>query len=431
MGDVSTELIVISFLIFLNGIFSMSEMAIVSARKNRLQERAELGNRGAQTALELADNPNRFLSTVQIGITLIGILSGAFGGATLSDEIGRFLARSSWLEPYSKGIGVGVVVLIITYFSLVLGELVPKRIALNNAEGVALRVARPMRWISTFTTPLVSLLSFSTELFLKVIGSRPSEDLAVTEEDVQSMIDQGTALGVFEESEQEMITQVFRLADRRVSTVMTPRPSIIFINDVDEQANILEMISQSGYSRFPMFSGTFDNILGIIQVKDLFQRMITGKALDLKEVLQPPLYIPESMTALEVLERFKETGSEMGLIIDEYGGLIGLVTLNDIMEAIVGDVEVAQAGEDPEIMRREDGSFLVGGMVLLEDLRDILEIRSFPDEEKGYYETLGGMIMTQLGKIPEAGDLYEWEGYTFEVVDMDSRRVDKVLVKRI
>jgi len=359
---------------------------------------------------------------------LIGILSGAFGGATLAGEIGKGLAQYAWLEPYSEGIGVGLVVLAITYLSLVLGELVPKRLALNNAEGVAIRVSRAMRVLSTITTPLVSLLSLSSDLVLRVLGTRPPEGPAVTEEDVQSMISQGTQLGIFEETEQDMVTQVFRLGDRRISTVMTPRMDITMINLEDELAEVFQTIIQSGYSRLPVYANTVDNILGIVHVKDLFHRLVAGQKPDLRALLQTPLFVPEPRTALEVLEHMKQTGTEIALIIDEYGGLTGLVTLNDILEAIVGDVELPQAGEEPEVVQRADGSFLLGGMLQLDELKAVLDVDAFPDEEKGYFETLGGMVMTELGRIPSAGDAYEWNGFRFEVVDMDGRRVDKVLV---
>ncbi|HVN55869.1 MAG TPA: hemolysin family protein [Anaerolineaceae bacterium] len=429
MNDTTTEIVIVLLLILLNGQLSMSELAIVSARKNRLEEMAEDGNTGARTALKLANNPNRLFSTVQIGITLIGILTGAFGGATLADPLAKELARTPWLEPYSQAVAVAIVVITITYFSLVLGELVPKRLALNNPEGIAVRVSQPMWDLSNISTPLVRFLSSSTDLVLRLLRVRPSQEPAVTEEDVQSMISQGTQLGVFRESEQEMVHQVFRLSDRRISTVMTPRTEITFLNADDTQEGNLQTILQSGFSRFPVYRDTPDNVLGIVHVKDLFRRSMTGQDLQILAVLQNPLYVPETMTALDVLDRMKETGMEMALIIDEFGGLTGLVTLNDILEAIVGDVELPQAGEEPEIVRREDGSYLIGGMVRLEELKPILKVEEFPDEEKGYFETLGGMIMTELGRIPSAGDVYEWDGFRFEVVDMDGRRVDKVLVK--
>ncbi len=423
-----SEVIVILLLILLNGLFALSEMAVVSARRNRLAQKAEDGQKGAVIAIELAENPNRFLSTVQIGITLIGILSGAFGGATIAGQIAAEINKLPLLAPYSEGIGVGLVVITITYFSLVLGELVPKRMALNNAEQLAAAVAPPMKTISRIATPFVSLLSGSTNLALRVLGVKLSSDPEVTEEDVRSMIDQGTESGVFEEIEQDMVERILRLGDRSISALMTPRPDMIFFDIDASHEKIQEIISRFPFARFPVIQDTPDHILGIVKSRDLLLQRVEGPHFDLAKAMQQPLFLPEATTALDVLEQFKTTGSEMAIVIDEYGGVLGLVSMNDILEAIVGDVITPGALHEAAAVRREDGSWLFDGMILADDVKKHLDLDELPGEREANYATLGGMIMSQLGRIPTSGDHLEWENIRFEVVDMDGRRVDKVLV---
>jgi len=406
----------------------MSEMAVVSARKNRLQQKAAEGDLGAARALELADNPNRFLSTVQIGITLIGILSGAFGGATIAEEIGLAFSKVPYLAPYSQGLGIAMVVIVITYLSLVLGELAPKRLALNNAEGIARRVAPLMRFLSQVNTPLVNLLSGSTELALKLIGAQPSTAPEVTEEDLKSMIDQGAEEGVLEESEQDMVERIFRLSDRSIGALITPRTDIIFLDIDAPHEEIYQKIAAHPYSRFPVIQDSSDNIIGIVQSRDLLLQRVESGQFDIASVMQEPLFIPESTPALAVLERFRSSGAELAVIIDEYGGVLGLVSVNDIFEAIVGEVVGPGGMQEAEAFRREDGSWLFDGMLQVDELKDYLGGIKLPDEDEGNYETLSGLMMAQLGRIPESGDYFEWGNLRFEVVDMDGRRVDKVLV---
>ncbi|MEN6409228.1 MAG: hemolysin family protein [Anaerolineaceae bacterium] len=423
------EILIVLLLILINGLFSMAEMAVVSARKNRLEQKAEDGNNGAARALELAENPNRFLSTVQIGITLIGILSGAFGGATIAGKIGQALSKVPWLARYSDGIGVAIVVLTITYLSLVLGELVPKQLALNNAEKVAAAIAPLMRTISRITTPLVSLLSGSTNLVLRMLQVHPSGEPDVTEDDLKSMLDQGTEEGIFEESEQDMVERIFRLSDRSISALMTPRTEIIFLDINATPEEIHQKITAHPFSRFPVIQGSTDNVIGMVEARDLLLQRVEGFHTDIRKALRQPVFIPETTAALDVLTRFKTSGSELAIVIDEYGGVLGLVSMNDILEAIVGEwVNVPEGGQEEEAIRREDGSWLFDGLILIDDLKDYLDLDELPDEEEGNYETLSGLMMTRLGKIPISGDHFEWENYHFEVVDMDGRRVDKVLV---
>ncbi len=431
MSSIATEIVIVVLLILANGIFALSEMAIVSSRKTRLQQRAEDGDAGAGNALELAKAPTRFLSTVQIGITLIGILSGAFGGATIAEEIAAWLSQASWLAPYSEAISVGIVVVVITYFSLVLGELVPKRIALNNAERIAGRVAGPMLGLARLAKPLVALMSISTEGVLRLLRIKPTDEPVITEEEIKLLIYEGAQVGIFEEVEQEIVERVFRLGDRRASSLMTYRMEIVLVDIEDDLETNLQKIIESGHSRFPVCKGSPDEILGILQVKDLFAQRQTGASVDLQAAIKPALFVPEGMGALELLERLQEKRSHLALIIDEFGGVTGMVTMNDVLEAIVGDVPTLEDREqDPRIVQREDGSYLLDGMLAVHELKDLLDLENLPEEEEVGYETLGGMLMNQVGGIPNVGDITEWDGWRFEVVDMDGYRVDKVLASR-
>lgn len=428
MPSISFEILLVLFLTIANGIFTMSEMAIISARKVRLQQMANQGNARARTALDLADAPNRFLSTVQIGITLIGILVGALGGATLSTTLVSALNRIPVLAPYSQAISLGVVVLGITYLQLIIGELVPKRLALNNPERIAATVAVPMRVLATIASPVVHLLSASTDLVLRVLGIGPSSEPQVTEEEIRVLIEQGTEAGTFEEAEQDMVERVFRLGDRPVSALITPRPDIVWLDLEDTAEENRKKIMDSCHSRFPVCQGGLDNVLGIMHVTDLLGRSLSDQPLDLTVSLRQPIFVPESTRGLKVLELFKQTGIHQALVVDEYGVIQGLVTLNDIMVEIVGDVPSVGEQEDPQAVQREDGSWLLDGMLSVDEFFEIFNIKESPREHRGSYQTLGGFVITHLGRIPSATDHFEWENLRFEVMDMDGNRVDKVLV---
>jgi len=428
MSPVALEILFIVLLVLVNGIFAMSEMAVVSARKARLQQRTDEGNSGARAALELANSPNQFLSTIQIGITLIGILAGAFGGATIAEELAKRLSRIHPIAPYSEAIGVGVVVIGITYFSLVIGELAPKRLALSNAERIASVVAPSMQVLSKIASPVVSLLSLSTETVLRIVGVRLPSELPVTEEEIKLMIKQGTQVGVFEPTEQEMIERVFHLDDRSISALMTPRPEVVWLDVGDPFEDICSTITARGHSSFPVAQDSLDNVLGVVQARDLLTQSLSGQSVDVKAVMRPALFVPESMSALEVLERFKEARSHIALVIDEYGGFQGLVTINDILEAIVGAIPLADETVEMKAVQREDGSWLLDGRLLVEEFKELLQIEKLLSEEAGRYQTLGGFVMDFLGRIPSTGDYFELGGLRFEIVDMDRHRVDKVLV---
>lgn len=418
------EILIILVLIILNGLFAMSEIAVVSARKVRLQHWASEGDTRAEVALGLANTPNRFLSTVQIGITLIGILAGAFGEATIAENLAARLSLIPALEPYSRAISLGIVVLSITYLSLVIGELVPKRLGLHNPERIARAVAGPMLALSMVSFPIVRLLSLSTDAVLFLLGNRPSAEPPITEEEIKVLIEQGTQAGVFEPREQDMVAGVFRFYDRSVDALMTPRTEIMWLDVEDSPDEIRHALETSPYSRLPVGRGDLDDILGVVQVRDLLARGVACQPVDVMTSLQQPLFVPESTPASQLLELFKETGGNMVLVIDEYGGLQGLVTVHDMMQEIVGDIELVK----PQAVQRKDGSWLVDGMMDIDRFKEMLQITKLPGEKKGKYHTLGGFVMMHLGRIPTTNDQFQWAGLNFEVLDMDGKRVDKILV---
>lgn len=428
--NITVELSLLLLLILANGLFSMSEIAVLSARKIRLQQRADEGDNGAKKALELAESSGNFLSTVQIGITLVGILAGAFGGATLTEELTIWFATIPVIEPYSESISFVLVVLLITYLSLVIGELVPKNIALSDPERIATAVSPFMSRLSRVTYPVVRLLTLSTDSIIRLLGIRPSTEPAFTEQEIQSMLDQGAEVGLFEPEEPEIVRRVFRLADRKVSSLMTPRREIIWLDVSDSPETIQQTVMENNYGRFPVADGDLDSVIGLVQTRDLMAHCLTGHGWELQSILQQPLYVPESMDILDLLARFREHRTHIALIIDEYGGLEGLVTMNDILEAIVGDVPVAGEATEPDIVQRADGSWLLDGMLPVEELRELLEITELPEGESNYYQTVGGLMMTMLERLPSSGDYFDWQGYRFEVMDMDGLRVDKVMVSQ-
>jgi putative hemolysin len=429
MSAIVIESLLIILLVIINGVLAMSEMAVVSARKVRLQQRAEKGDAGARVALELANAPSRFLSTIQIGITLVGIFAGAFGGATIAAELDARLEQIPGLAPYSEAIALGAVVAAITYLSLIIGELVPKRLALNNPEGIAAKIARPMRQLSVIASPVVRLLGFSTESVLRLLGVRKNTEPPVTEEEIKLMIKQGAEAGVFDEAEQDMVTNVFRLGDRRTGALMTPRYEIVWIDIKDSPAEIERRFNEHRHSRFPVCDGSIDHVLGIVRAKDLLACCLAGKAIDLQAALRMPLFVPENMPALKALEMFKQTGTHLAIVLDEHGGMQGLVTHHDLMEAIVGDIPSAGLPTESPAVRREDGSWLLDGALPVDEFQQILGLKQMPDDEHGDYQTLAGFVLQQIGRIPVAGEQFEWRGLRFEVVDMDRRRIDKMLVQ--
>ena len=425
MSEFGTELLFIAFLIAMNNLLAMTEAALLAVRKARLQQRVNEGDKKAAIVLKLVGNPNQFLSVIQIGITLIDVLTGAVTGATLAVMLSRFFENIPALAPYSANIGLALGVLLVTYFSIILGELVPKRLAIQNPEKVASRFASPMLLFTKLLSPVVRFLSFSTNMVLRLIGIRPSNEPPVTEEEIHVLLDQGTQAGIFEEAEQDMVAGVFSLNDRRVYSLMTPRTEILWLDVRDTTDEILKKLAEGPYSRFPVCQSSLDNVLGIVKARELLTRSLAGEAIHLKECLSPALFIPETTFASRALEIFKESNKELVLVIDEFGGVTGLLTINDVIEEIVGDIEIGE----PQVTQRQDGSWLLDGMLDIDEFKELFHLGILPNEDD--YETLAGFVMTSLGKIPRTSDQFEWEGLRFEVVDMDARRVDKVLVSTL
>lgn len=427
MSIILTELAILLALILTNGLFSMAELAVVSSRRVRLKNRADQGDHGAVAALELAADPNRFLPTVQVGITLIGTLAGAYGGAALAQSLSSRVEQVPSLAKYADEVAIGLVVLGITYVTLVLGELVPKRIALSRPERIAALVGRPMRLLSRLAVPVVRLLGGSTELIVRGLGVPASSEPPVTEEEVKILLEQGRQAGVFDASESEIVRRVFRLGDRRAGMLMTPRKEVVWLDVADSPEVVRRKIEKSPHSRFPVCEGGLDNVIGIVQVKDLLLRGFTGRqAYDLRGLLIMPLFLYEGMPGFEVLERFKSSGTHIAMVLDEYGSIEGLITLNDILEALVGDLPEPDEEPDPTAVQRADGSWLLDGRMPLDEVAEVVGIRKFPE---GDYHTLAGFVIDRLGHIPNVAEVFDWLGTTFEVVDMDGRRIDKVLVK--
>ncbi len=425
------EILVILILILCNGFFAMSEIALVSARKVRLEQRAEDGDKGAKTALELTRSTSKLLSAVQIGISLVSMLTGVFGGVTLAERLTGVFANVPWLARYASPISFTIVVVVTTYFSLVLGELIPKKLALNNPEKIASRVSGFMRFVSWLTSPLIKLLSASTDLGVRILGVKPSAEPPITEEEIKVLIDEGKQVGVFGEAEQDMVEGVFRLNDRSINAIMTPRTEINWLDINDSSEQILKQVLESPYSRFPVSKGSLDNIIGVLNAKDLLEKHVTNTPYKLQDLLQKPLFVPENTQAVRVLEMERESGVHEALVIDEYGGVQGFVTLFDVLETIIGDLPSLDQETEPQIVRREDGSYLLDGLLPIDEFKELLEIDHLPEEEKVGYQTVGGFLINQFGSIPTAGQNFEWNGLRFEVMDMDSHRVDKVLVTRI
>ena len=418
----SGGLIAIAILLLLNGVLAMAETALLSVRKTRLQNQHNKGDERAGIVLKLTENPNQFLSVIQIGITSIDLLIGALTAATLGVWISMELEKFPALAKYSQIISLLIGVLPVTYLSLVLGELVPKRLALRDPEGVSSAIAGSMLFFSKLFSPFVKLLSFSTETILKLMGVKGNLEPPVTEEELHLLIDQGTQAGVFQEAEQDMVEGIFSLGDSRVYSLMTPRTELVWLDITDSIEEIRGKIAECPYSRFPVRQDSLETILGIVKSRDLLVESLSGKAIDLKTLLKPAFFIPETMFASRALELFKEKNTELLLVVDEFGGLQGLLTINDILEEIVGAMEF----EEPQATQRQDGSWLLDGMLEVDEFKELFDFKSLPHEDE--YETLSGFMMTSLGRVPQAADSFDWNGYRFEVMDMDGRRVDKVLV---
>jgi putative hemolysin len=426
------DIALLLFLILLNGVFAMSEIAVVSSRKARLQRLADDGSPGAHSALVLHSEPSNFLSTIQVGITSIGILSGAIGEAALADPLAAWLSGFDLAESYAKGIALTVVVLGLTYFSVVVGELVPKRLGLLAPEGIASLISRPMNLLSRFTRPVVWLLSSSSSVLLRLMGARRKEESPVTDDEINVLMGQGAEAGVFHESEQEIVSNVLRLDEQRIGAIMTHRTDIYLVDLDDSEDEIRRLIADSPYERIVVCRDGLDHIVGILRTSDLLKGALAGEPLNLKAAVREPLYVPDSVTTTQLLESFRKARMQFALIVDEYGDLEGLVTLTDVLTSIVGDLPSSDTPDGQDVVKREDGSWLVDGSVTIERLKSALDIdEDLSGEEENAFNTLGGFVMHMLGRIPAVTDHFEWEELRFEVMDMDKNRVDKVLVARL
>jgi putative hemolysin len=428
MINVTTEMLIILVLILANGILAMSEIAIVTARKVRLQQLVEKGNTRAAVAIELANTPGRFLSTVQIGITTIGILAGVYGGATIAASLETRLGEFTALAAFARPISMGVVVVVVAYLTVIIGELVPKKVALSNPERIASLVAPTMHLFSRIGSPLVSVMDASARLILRLLGISKIQEPGITEEEIRMLIDLGTETGEIQKIEDEIVDQVFELGDMRAISLATPRPDIVWLDIQSSPDTIREKVTTSEFSKFPVCSGSLDEVQGSVRAKDLLDNCLHGNPIDLKAIFQPPLFVPETTPVFKVLERFKEHHTHIALVLDEFGSIQGLITMGDIMEAIIGDVPEVRRSESLEIIQREDGSYLVDGMLSIDRFQDFFALKTLPEDERNYYQTVGGFVVTRLGHIPIAGESFEWESLRVEVVDMDGNRVDKVLV---
>ncbi|GGY12468.1 hemolysin family protein [Paludibacterium paludis] len=427
------DILILLLLILLNGVFAMSELAIVSSRKVRLQQWADDGDKGAEAAIALSDEPTRFLSTIQIGITSISILSGVFGEAAIARHLEEWLATFPLVAAYSKPVSVALMVVLITTVSLIFGELVPKRLAMHNPELIASTLARPMLLLSRLSSPLVKVLSVLTDWLLRVIGAKQSSEPSITEEEIRVLMEQGADEGVFDQAEQEMVENIFRLDDRKVSSIMTPRKDIISLDIEDRQEDNVRLLRESPYSRFPVCKGGMEHIVGILEAKRMLDLALAGEKVDFASDIIPPLYVPATVSLMQLLEQFKISRTHIALVVDEYGELEGLVTMNDVLEAIVGDLPATGQDDDDEFVQREDGSWLIDGMVTLDEFKEFFDLdhdEPLPGEETGNIHTLGGVMMFQQGRVPVVTDRFEWNGFTFEVMDMDKTRVDKIMVVR-
>ncbi|WP_409200477.1 hemolysin family protein [Methanobrevibacter sp. DSM 116169] len=426
------EIFVLIILIFMNGLLSMTEIAFLSSRKTKLQVMLDEGKKSAQIVIDLTEDPNQFLSTIQIGITLISILTGAFGGATLSYPLAS--ALNSFAVPYADVISIIIVVLITTYLSLIVGELVPKRIGLNNPEVMAVKVAKLMKYLSKICGPLVTILSKSTEAILFVIGIRNKEENVVTEEEIEMMIEEGRAGGTIEKEEEDIIKRVFRLDAQKVDMIMTPRSEIVWIDLDDEKEEMYEKIIESKRSIFPVAKDELDDFIGVVQAKDILSSIFRGEKVDIEKTIKEPLIVPTNVPSLELLKQFKKNSGyvHMALIVDEFGSLEGLITLNDLLEGIVGDIPGIDETDDPIATKRSDGSWLVDGRYPIDRLKEDCNIPiDFPNEKEDNFSTIAGFILSYTGKIPETGEKFDWENYSFEIVDMDGHQIDKVLINHL
>jgi putative hemolysin len=429
MSGLSLEIIFILLLLLANGLFAMAEIAVVTSRKARLKSMADGGDRGSRLALALANAPGKFLSTVQVGITFVGVLASALGGARISDRLAEFFKKIPALENYADILALVIIVGVITYLSVIIGELVPKRIALNNPERIASTLAPPMFGLAKFFSPLVNLLNLSSNFLMASMGIRKAKESVVSEEEVRVLIDEGLSAGIFKKAEKEMVESVFELDELTAGDLMTPRARMIWLSIDDTDEENWRRIAGSGHSHFPVYQETRDNVTGMVSVKSLWANLSLAGRVELRALVTTPLYVPTAMPVSKLIEEFKKSGKHIALVVDEFGGLQGLVTLNDVMMAIVGNLPEREQRHEPKAFLRQDGSWLIDAMLDIDETKKSLGIdEDLPGEDINRYSTLGGFILSQLGHIPREGEKFHWDRFDFEVIDMDRQRIDKVLV---
>jgi len=428
----SAEVVIILLLLIANGVFAAAEIAVVTARRVRLEQRALQGDARAARALELSRNPTTFLSTVQVGITLIGILAGAYGGATLAEPLEARLSQVSWIGGRADVVAFAIVVSAITYLSLVIGELVPKAVALSNPERIASNVATRVAAVARIASPLVVVLDVSTRAVLKLLRVAPVQEGTVTEDEIRAMLKQATKTGDVDEVEQAIVEQVFKLGDRRVSSIMTPRPDIDWLDIHEGLDGVRNHLAVAKHPRLLFCDGSLDAVLGVVRSEDVLTQLLTQSQIDLRSMLKPPMFVPATLSAFQLVESFRASKMHVALVLDEFGAVEGIVTPSDVLQGLVGELQSdANAGEDPYIVSRADGSWLVDGITPIEEVTQAVDLPPMPEDEAGSYQTLAGFVMTRLARVPNAGETFDFGGFRFEVIDMDGRRVDKVLVSRI
>jgi putative hemolysin len=425
------EILIVFLLVLLNGFFAMSELAIVSAKKARLKRLASEGSSGARTALHLQEDPSRFLATVQFGITLIGVIAGAYSGATLSEPVAEAFEGAGLAKPVASGLAFALVIVLITYLSIILGELVPKRLALARPESLAVFAARPMAFVSWLGTPIVWILRRSTEGVMKVLPEPRQDDdeEEVAEDELKHLIEEGTAKGVFEEAERDLINGVMRLSDIPVKSIMTPRVDIVWFEPNEPVESLQAKLSESGRSRFPVCSGVHFELKGIVYAKDLLKPLLAGEKVDIANYMRPPLAVPENMPVLDLLQTFRESGTHLAVVVSQYGGVEGIVTPTDVLDAVAGRLSPFSADDENDIVTREDGSLLIAGLTQLDEVEQALGQRTL--SERGDSDTLAAFLLAELKRVPTVGCVLEVGGFRFEVVDMDGWRIDRVLVSRL
>jgi putative hemolysin len=430
MSGLTLEILFIFVLLLANGVFAMAEIALVASRKAKLKSLAEEGHNGARLAHSLALAPGKFLSTVQVGITLVGTLAGAFGGARIAESLAKHLAVIPGLsDVWAHYIALFLVVAVITYFSVIIGELVPKRLALINPEKIASALARPMNALATSCSPIVNLLSHSSDFLMALLGVRKTRESAVSEEEVRILIDEGLSAGIFKKAEKDMVEGVFELDEQHAGDLMTPRARMIWLSLDDSDDENWRRIAGSGHSHFPVYQDTRDNVIGMVSVKSLWANLSLAGRVELRALVTPPLYVPTAMPAGQLIESFKQSGKHIALVVDEFGSLQGLVTLNDVMMAIVGNLPEREQRHDPKAVLRPDGTWLIDAMLDIDETKSSLGVEDdLPGENENRFSTLGGFLLYRLGRIPREGEKIEWDRFDFEIIDMDRQRIDKVLV---